>query len=61
MMGTRGLVFYLLSGFSVAVFSLFLVTDYQKTHQKFESIHLFSVNSAVSGTEKVWPVSFLHV
>ncbi|CAO2839427.1 unnamed protein product [Amaranthus hypochondriacus] len=55
MMGTRGLVFYLLSGFSVAVFSLFLVTDYQKNHQKFESVHLFSVNSAVSGTEKVWP------
>ncbi|XP_048504103.1 sulfite exporter TauE/SafE family protein 4 isoform X2 [Beta vulgaris subsp. vulgaris] len=52
-MGTKALVFYLLSAFSVAVFSVFLVTHYQQQHHQFT--HISSLNSALSDTQKVWP------
>ncbi|KAL2933478.1 Sulfite exporter TauE/SafE family protein 4 [Bienertia sinuspersici] len=54
-MATKGLVFYLLSGFSVAVFSVFLVNNYQHQHHHYQLSDVSSLNFALSDTQKTWP------
>ncbi|CAL9235773.1 unnamed protein product [Arabidopsis halleri] len=48
--GTGGFIFYLLVGFSVAVFSVFYVGDTTNP-----SHHHLSSSSPLSATEKIWP------
>ena len=64
-MATRGLVLYLLSGFSVAVLSVFFFTDPNGNHT-YPPSNLSSLNTTLlqypfpsvsSSSEKVWPVS----
>ncbi|XP_057549008.1 sulfite exporter TauE/SafE family protein 4-like [Amaranthus tricolor] len=55
-MATKWLVFYLLSGFSMAVFPLFIITHYQENHQQLGKKFLVSsLHSTLSETQKVWP------
>ncbi|BBH07715.1 Sulfite exporter TauE/SafE family protein [Prunus dulcis] len=59
-MATRGLVFYLLSSFSVAILSVFFVTQYQNGYdsplQSRLSLSLNSnLSSHLSSTDKTWP------
>ncbi|KAH0971537.1 hypothetical protein GBA52_023693 [Prunus armeniaca] len=59
-MATRGLVFYLLSSFSVAILSAFFITQYQNGYdsplQSRLSLSLNSnLSSHLSSTDKTWP------
>ena len=65
-MSTRGFVAYLLSGFSVAVLSVFFFTaqtnDYKPTQTSLPTSNLLHFHGGyLSGTKKVWPVCVSHL
>lgn len=53
-MATKGMVLYLLSAFSVAIFSVLFVTNYQQKYHS-STLLLSSQNSSLSDAQKIWP------
>lgn len=63
-MASKGMVVYLLTGFSLAVVSVYFVNNYSQTGSAEPSLLLFSNSSNVLVStlevgEKLWPVSFV--